>query len=258
MNIHIGLLGLIVFLSATAFGQNPAQRNPSSLSPFDDPFDVMEKWPDSSFPTRQKDHGPAQTVSLRDLEHKVPKPALNEYKKSAEAFKKDDSLLAKQHLEKALEIDPRFADAHNDLGVAFARLGQMDHATAEFQRAIELSQQNSAASANLSVALYVKGEYHEASLTARQALRANPGLPQASYVLGLSLIAEHGDTNETIASLERAASQYPESHIIAADILTKAGRRDEAVWHLKEYLRSAPANDPRKLGLEARLAELQH
>ncbi|MBW2637441.1 MAG: tetratricopeptide repeat protein, partial [Deltaproteobacteria bacterium] len=42
----------------------------------------------------------------------------------------------RDHFLKALDINPEYAEAYNNLGVAFARLGRMDKAVESFKRAL--------------------------------------------------------------------------------------------------------------------------
>ena len=51
------------------------------------------------------------TVSMRQLQHKVPAPAQKEFSKGQTAARKRDYQAALDHFQKALGIDPEFADA---------------------------------------------------------------------------------------------------------------------------------------------------
>jgi Flp pilus assembly protein TadD len=78
---------------------------------------------------------PAGTVSVKRLRHRPPKPARQAYEKAAQI---KDSRKAANLLETAIAIDSAFAEAHNNLGVVYARLGRYPEAAAELSRAIEL------------------------------------------------------------------------------------------------------------------------
>jgi tetratricopeptide (TPR) repeat protein len=69
---------------------------------------------------------------------------------------------------------------------------------------------------------------------------------------------EHGDPEEALLNLERAASELPKAHLIAADVLIVLGRPDDAIGHLEEYLRKAPPDDKDRPAAEERLAALRH
>jgi tetratricopeptide (TPR) repeat protein len=53
------------------------------------------------------------------------------------------------HYQKALEIKPDYAEAHNNLGLAFFQKGQMAEAITHYQKALEINPNNAAAQNNL-------------------------------------------------------------------------------------------------------------
>ena len=87
-------------------------------------------------PARQ--HTSAGTVSVKRLRHRVPKAARNAYGKAGRLSRNAHVEQAAQELEKAIALDPDFAEAHRDLGVAYARLNRYPEAVAEFRSAMAL------------------------------------------------------------------------------------------------------------------------
>jgi Flp pilus assembly protein TadD len=55
-------------------------------------------------------------------------------------------------LRSAVDLLPDFAEAHNDLGVALASMGQVDDARDQFRRAVELRPEFAEARRNLEAA----------------------------------------------------------------------------------------------------------
>jgi Flp pilus assembly protein TadD len=55
-------------------------------------------------------------------------------------------------LRSAIELMPDSAEAHNDLGVALASMGQVDEAADHFRRAVELQPEFAEARRNLEAA----------------------------------------------------------------------------------------------------------
>jgi len=197
------------------------------------------------------------TVSIRQLQHKVPSEASKEFSRGMAASKKGDEQRAVDHFQKAVSIDPEFADAHNNLGAAYAALGQLEPATEQFQKAIDLVPDHSLALSNLGIVLCRLEHYPEAEQVARRALRLDSGLLKMRYILAVSLIARHGDNTEALENLERAAAEVPNAHLLAADILSQAGRRDDAAKQLEQYLSSVSEHDMERPRLEAWLAQLR-
>jgi len=197
------------------------------------------------------------TISIRQLQHKVPPEAQKEFKKGTAASKKSDHQGAVDHFQKAVSIDPEFADGYNNLGSAYAALGQIEQAASQFQKAIDLVPDHSLAVANLSVALCKMRHFHEAEKVARRALKLDPALLKIRYILAVSLIAEHGDSSEALDNLARAAAEVPKARLVAADVLAQTGRPADAAEQLEEYLRSASEQDTDRQKIQAWLAQLR-
>jgi tetratricopeptide (TPR) repeat protein len=265
MKVHASLIGLIFLISVASYAQGRRLSGDTQTSSSEDPFDRLRtqlsnrdvNWPDTDRSRPQNGNGSAATVSLQQLQHKVPKQALKEFKKARTASSKGDNETALDHLQNAVQLDPEFADAHNDLGVALARVGNTDEAVEQFQRATNLAPNHNRAVRNLSLALYTLQRYHDVLPVARRALKIEPGLVYVHYVLGMSLIVEHGEGMEALENLERAAPKFPEARVMASDVLAKIGRREGAAWQLEEYLRSAPQGETSRQEIETRLAHLR-
>ncbi|MFL6446966.1 MAG: tetratricopeptide repeat protein [Bryobacteraceae bacterium] len=265
----ISLVGLISFLSVAAVAQRDDRRVPGAEDPlleelveqsqtYGQPFHHHHNgWCSYKRPEQWNDNGTATTVSRKQLAHKIPGSAVKEQRKGRTALEKGDYQVAKKHLENALAIDSQFADAHNDLGVVIGKSGQTDRAIPEFQKAIELTPEHKQAVANLCVALYTQGRYHDVCPAARRALKIDPSLVHIRFLLALSLITDGGDEAEALTNLERAAPQVPEAHVALSNLLVKIGRREDAARELEMYLRSAQKQAATKQEVEARIASLR-
>ena len=60
---------------------------------------------------------------------------------------------ALEQYRKALELQPSYAEAHNNLGLLLARRGQLDEAIAQFQKALEANPTSREIRNNLGAAL---------------------------------------------------------------------------------------------------------
>src|SRR6185437_9410055 len=131
MKVHTSLFGLIFLISVTSYAQSRRRPGATQTSAFEDPFDRPlnqrlnpdANWPNTDGSRHRNSDGSAATVSLQQLQHKVPKQALKEFEKARTASIKGDNETALDHLQNAVQLDPEFVDAHNDLGVALAKLG---------------------------------------------------------------------------------------------------------------------------------------
>src|SRR6185295_18584178 len=84
----------------------------------------------------------------------------------------------------AIEIDPKYAVAHNNLGRALRELGEIDAAISECRRALELIPDNANSLVNLRSALELKGEFAEALAATRRFHELGGGRPNWPYPSG--------------------------------------------------------------------------
>lgn len=197
------------------------------------------------------------TVSLKQLQHKVPGEAQKEFGKGNAASMKGDQPRALDHFQKAVKLDPEFAEAFNSIGTTYATLGDLQQAADHFQKAIDLVPDHVGATANLSIVLCRLKRYREAGELARRALKINPALFKLRYVLGISLMNEGGSRVEALDNLQRATVEVPGAHLLVARILAENGRREEAAQHLDDYLRSSGDRETDRSAVEAWIEQLR-
>jgi Flp pilus assembly protein TadD len=79
-----------------------------------------------------------RAVSVARLKHKVPKKAQEAFRRASEMAQRDKHEEAVSELERAVAIDPEFADGFNNLGVQHFLLRHSVEAEASIRRALEL------------------------------------------------------------------------------------------------------------------------
>ncbi len=80
----------------------------------------------------------------------------------------------------AIELDPKFAEAHYNLGLAMYGKGQVDEAIACYNKAIELDPKYAVAHNNLGVALLWQGPDGRGHRLLQEGHRTRPEVRQAS------------------------------------------------------------------------------
>lgn len=134
--------------------------------------------------------------------------------------------LAVEHFQRAVQIDPKFADAHFHLGTALAESRRWEEAVATYRTAIALPSITvpDFAHQNLGVALYNLRRYREAEQALRFAISLDPRLQAAYYHLGLLFNAEQRQ-EEAKAAFRYARQLGPDSPFgqAAADHLKAMG-----------------------------------
>ena len=145
------------------------------------------------------------------------------------------------HLQRALQIKPDLAEAQDNLGLALAGRGQVDEAIACYRKALQIKPDFAEAHDNLGLALAGRGQVDEAIACYRKALKIKPDYAEAHNNLGLAL-AGRGQVDEAIACYQQALEIKPdfvEAHNNVGVLLGQHGRFDEAVTHLQQARRSS-------------------
>jgi tetratricopeptide (TPR) repeat protein len=120
--------------------------------------------------------------------------------------------LAQAEFKRASEVDPAYAEAHLNLGIAFAEQREWAAAVASYERALKLPRLTSTdiAYQNLGLALYHLQRYPEAERALRFAISLEPSLAAAHYHLGLVLVAGNR-RDEARRAFERTRELSPNS-----------------------------------------------
>lgn len=143
---------------------------------------------------------------------------------------------------RALSLRPDYADAHNNLGVAYAAQGRTLDAMFHYQRALVLNPNHRNAHNNLGTALVSLGRHAEAVPHYEQAIDLSPASPDAHYNLGIAL-AGAGRIDEAILRYRKAIflkRDYAEAHNNLGNLLSSQGRTEAAVGHYERALACDP------------------
>ncbi len=174
-----------------------------------------------------------------------------------EYMKDGDNELALKKLQKALETDPDFVDAHNAMGLLRTRLRQFDEAEQSFKAALRTDPGNSMALNNYGQFLCQQKRYDEGQARFTEAVK-NP----------LYRTPEIALTNAGLCALQAKDPARAEDHFRAAlernpmvapallqmtQINYDRGSFTDAEGYYKRYLTIAPQT-PRSLALGIRLS----
>jgi Flp pilus assembly protein TadD len=109
---------------------------------------------------------------------------------------------------RAIQLDPKYAGAHNNLGNALKDQGNLDGAIGCYRRAIALDPKDPKARNNLGNALQGKGNLDGAVAQYRRAIALDPKYGRAHYNLGNALAAK-GDRDGAIVEYQKAIALEP-------------------------------------------------
>jgi Flp pilus assembly protein TadD len=144
-------------------------------------------------------------------------------------------------LEGLVSDHPDFAEAHNYLGVVYARLGRAEEAGREFSRVLELDPSSASAENNLGSLYLARGDGAEAARHLDRALDLDPGSASAWNGLGVAR-ARAGDLEGAVAAWRRAVELSPaqfEAMLNLALALSDSSRQ-AAIPYLERFVREAP------------------
>jgi len=165
---------------------------------------------------------------------------------------------ATEKFRQAIEADPTHAGAHNNLGVAYERMGNRQ-AQAQFEKAIRFRPDFTHAHFNLARILMQKGQSAEAVAELKRTIQIDPDHVGALNMLGMAL-GRQGKCVEAQSHLERAIRLDP-NHAEARSNLGAAyagqGRLQEAVAQFEAALRIDPDDPAARENLKAVKAALQ-
>jgi Flp pilus assembly protein TadD len=162
-------------------------------------------------------------------------------------FQKGRANEAITHFQKALEIRPRYAEAHYYLGYALLQIGRVDEAIVHYQKAIELQPRLVVAYNDLGCAFRLKGMAAEAMACFQKAIELQPQFITAQIDLAWMLatwpdppvrnggraVALAGQANQlskdkdplilrTLAAAYAEAGRFPEAVVTARQAVALA------------------------------------
>ena len=168
------------------------------------------------------------------------------------------------HLDKALELNPRSAQAHSDLGIALAKSDRMPEAIQEFKTALQIDptaapprrnlevvqslQTNAADTAeahyNRGVQFMHGGETAEAIKEFESALRLKPDYGEAHNNLGVAYSSLPGHSKKALSEFEAAVRINPNyvdaQYNLGASLAQTPGKAREALTHFEIVERIHP------------------
>lgn len=200
---------------------NPNRRSPSPETLAED--ENLDRFVTPS-------HAPARpvsgTISVARLKHRVSSKARREFVRADDEMRKKHLEASIEHLNQAVEIDPDYVEAHNNLGARYIQAGDYDRAITHLRTASRLDPTSVFAVTNLGMALWLAGHCGEAEQAARDAVRLAPSFLRAQYLLGVVLAAE--GVPEALEHLEKSSKEIPSARLLAAGIRLRPGAKISA------------------------------
>lgn len=202
--------------------------------------------------------GPASPlVAAADLN--IPESARKEFDKANQFVTKENWQRAIERLNKAITIYPQYAQAYNNLGVAYGHLGDRVRNIEALQKAISLNDHFAAAYLNLARVAIVDRDFPQAEVLLNKATAIDPTDAQIlSALANMELLNHHYE--QALATCRRAHSTargvHAVVHYVAARIFEQENRPLDAVAELRVFL-SEEQSGPRADAARKEMITLQ-
>jgi tetratricopeptide (TPR) repeat protein len=138
-------------------------------------------------------------------------------KAAAQAMASRDLAQVRRSLEKAIEVDPSYAEAYNLLGFTLGKAGDLTAAIDKLKQAVALDPEIPDAHYNLGVALWFHQEREAAAKELDQSLRLNPAAGAVYSFRGM-VYRESGDLDGARRAIYRAIALSPENAVPYIDL----------------------------------------
>ena len=146
-------------------------------------------------------------------------------------------------VQKAIELDPTYAEAYGHLGFTYTMMGEHDKAVEKAEQGAALNPNSAYTHMRMGHTLRFAGRYEEAIPEYKKAIRLNP-IPPTNYLFGLGLAyCWNGQDEEAIKWCEKAVRQDPDSfltRLMMTMVYSKSGRDEDARAEAAEVLRINP------------------
>ena len=161
-------------------------------------------------------------------------------------LRKNNLGAAKEKIDRALEQNPRNAQAHTTAGMLYDRLGQADKAESHFSKAVQLDPENPEMKNTYGAYLCQKGKYSRGEKMMLEAA-SNPlyRTPEVAYFNAANCARNDGDLKRTEENLRKAVAARPkfgEALFQLADLAYKRTDYLAARGFLQRYLEVGRTN----------------
>ena len=163
-------------------------------------------------------------------------------------FSQEKFAEAAPHFERAVQLKPELADNYNLLGLVYCRLERFEEGIAQYRKGLQLKEQRTATAQSVSTATMRVNLANALFLTGN----TFSDLTRAASDQGDTAAAE-ADTKEANARFTEAIEQYEKALVIQPEhpaihrnlgiLLSRLGRNEEAIVHLRKVLQLVP-NEP--------------
>jgi tetratricopeptide (TPR) repeat protein len=182
------------------------------------------------------------TVSAQEL--RVPAKARAHLKLAQREFSRSNFGQARREVDQALQVDSICAPALSMRALLRLASRDLSGAIEDAMRALALDPTGADANVALATAYNSLGEFQKAEAAAQQTLAMHPDFWQGRLELAKALYGQERLV-PALRELKELNRDFPDVHLVRANILMRLNRSEEATTEFSQFLREAP-NDPRR------------
>jgi len=182
-----------------------------------------------------------KTVSVREL--LIPPKALRAFEQGLELLAKKDPAGSLQRFQSAISEYAGYYEAYDRMGAADLKLWRVADAEQAFRKSIDLSGgQYAHPLLALGAILDTQKNFGEAMNVIRKGLDLQPDSWTGHYYEGMALFGldRLEEAEQSLREALRLKTDFPEAHLLLADVHSREGDYTSLVTDLNEYLRLAP------------------
>lgn len=188
--------------------------------------------------------GCASSGATRGSDDDAESPAAVNTELGFAYMRRGDHEVALQKLNRALELDPEYADAHTGLAVLYEQIGKPEQALEHYRKAVEFAPESGNAHNNLGQFLCKRGEYEASERHFRQAMNdpfyKTPEVAYTNAGICVQRIPAMDRAEEYFRAALEARPKYPNALYRLSRLKFERGEYMSARAFLERYSDVAP------------------
>jgi tetratricopeptide (TPR) repeat protein len=189
---------------------------------------------------------PTETEREEAKDRTITAEAIHHFNLAVSLSNQRETLRAIQAYQKAIELNPAYVEAYNNLGIIYQETGDLDRAFQVYQKATEINPQYEKAYNNLGILLLLKGRLEEATEAFQKALTINPNNVESLINLGV-LFRKQGQSDKGIEFYQKALVINPlrgETHYNIGLLYEEMENVELAIDHYQKFIQLSSKTYP--------------
>jgi superkiller protein 3 len=189
---------------------------------------------------------PTETEREETKDRPITAEAIHHFNLAVSLSNQRETLRAIQAYQKAIELNPAYVEAYNNLGIIYQEAGDLDRALQVYRKATEINPQYEKAYNNLGILLLLKGRLEEATEAFQKALTINPNNVESLINLGV-LFRKQGQSDRGIEFYQKALVINPlrgETHYNIGLLYDEIENVELAVDHYQKFIQLSSKTYP--------------